>query len=151
MQTSTSTKTSTTIPDATTFDPLAFATATTAGLPFSYFLPSSTSTTSYPFSSLPSSLINPAASLYPFLSPDWFTSPSKFIDGFGNLPSTKSTGKIRVIFPRKKNKQDFLSHLDSKESTPHQVINENIIISFSLIHDLVQIKTITKTYNNIRK
>ena len=130
MQTSTSTKPST-IPDATTtFDPLAFAAATTAGLSFPYFLPSllsptsssslntnsSTSTTpaaaaatpSYPFSSLPPSLMNPAASLYPFLSPDWFTSPSKFMEGFANLPSTKSTGKISIDLNERENFHFFL-------------------------------------------
>lgn len=115
MQTSTSTKPSTTtLPDSTTFDPLAFATATTAALPFPYFLPAlntnpSTSSTSYPFSSLPSSLINPAASLYPFLSPDWFTSPSKFIDGFANLSSAKSNGKVRMNYPLKQYDSFFFS------------------------------------------
>ncbi|CAF2096983.1 unnamed protein product [Rotaria magnacalcarata] len=105
-------------------DPLAFAAANvgaTGGYTFPYFLPSllsqtaSTSsstaagtnnnsslnsTTAYPFSSLSSSLMNPATTFYPFLSPDWFTSPTKFMDTFNNLPSDKTT--------------------DSKESTSHQ-------------------------------
>jgi hypothetical protein len=104
-------------------DPLAFAAAAAAasgGLTFPYFLPSllsqsasttnsssipgannsssTNSTTTYPFSSLSSSLLNPAATLYPFLSPDWFASPSKFMDGFGNLTSDKSIGKFSTLF-----------------------------------------------------
>jgi hypothetical protein len=86
---SSSTKTSTNN-DPNMLDPLAFAAAAAAasgGLTFPYFLPSLLSQTSsttgtnnnpstYPFSSLPSSLSNPTAGLYPFLSPDWFTSTS---------------------------------------------------------------------------
>ena len=106
IQNSTSTKTPTTT-DSTVLDPLAFAAS--GGLTFPYFLPSllsqststnttnpsTNSTANYPFSSLSSSLLNPAATLYPFLSPDWFTSPSKFMDGFGNnLTSDKSNGNL---------------------------------------------------------
>jgi hypothetical protein len=92
---SSSTKTSTNN-DPNMLDPLAFAAAAAAaaangGLTFPYFLPSLLSQTSsttgtnnnpstYPFSSLSSSLSNPTAGLYPFLSPDWFTSAS-----MGNL------------------------------------------------------------------
>jgi hypothetical protein len=110
IQNSTSTKTptttATTTTDSTVLDPLAFAAS--GGLTFPYFLPSllsqatSTNTTNpstnstgtYPFSSLSSSLLNPAATLYPFLSPDWFTSPSKFMDGYANLTSDKSNGNF---------------------------------------------------------
>jgi len=112
-----STKTPTNHNDSTMLDPLAFATAS-GGLTFPYFLPSllsqatsttgtnnnssTNSTTNYPFSSLSSSLMNPAATLYPFLSPDWFTSSSKFMDGFANLTSDKSIGNftsnIQIIF-----------------------------------------------------
>jgi hypothetical protein len=117
IQNSTSTKTPTpsTNTDSTILDPLAFAAATSGGLTFPYFLPSllsqatstnnhnpsTNSTSTYPFSSLSSSLLNPAATLYPFLSPDWFTSSSsKFMDGFANITSDKS--------------------IDSKESPSHQ-------------------------------
>ncbi|MCC7159944.1 MAG: hypothetical protein IT281_10465 [Ignavibacteria bacterium] len=104
---------------AAMLDPLAFAAANigaTGGYTFPYFLPSllsqaastnssSTATgtnnnsslnsaTSYPFSSLSSSLMNPATTFYPFLSPDWFTSPTKFMDTFNNLPSDKTTGNF---------------------------------------------------------
>lgn len=88
-------------PDPNMLDPLAFAAAAAAaaasgGLTFPYFLPSllsqSPSTagatnnpSTYPFSSLSSSLANPTAGLYPFLSPDWFTSPS----ALGNLTPGK--------------------------------------------------------------
>ncbi|CAF2391370.1 unnamed protein product [Rotaria sp. Silwood2] len=103
---------------STMLDPLTFAAtnaSTTGGFTFPYFLPSllsqttnsssttgtnNNSSTTYPFSSLSSSLINPATTFYPFLSPDWFTSPTKFMDTFNNLSSDKS--------------------IDSKESTSHQ-------------------------------
>lgn len=113
-----STKTPTTN-NSTLFDPLAFAaaanTSANAAFTFPYFLPSllsqtansssssPTSTTpginnnsaaTYPFQNLSSSLMNPAASFYPFLSPDWFASPSKFMDTYNNLTSDKSTGKF---------------------------------------------------------
>ena len=124
--TRTSTMTTPTTSDPTMLDPLAFAAAAAAaaasgGLTFPYFLPSllsqpSTSTTnagatsnasSYPFSSLSSSLANPTAGLYPFLSPDWFTSassmgnltPGKYrghlpsSEGSATLPDTKSSKK----------------------------------------------------------
>lgn len=86
-------------------DPLAFAAAAAAaaasgGLTFPYFLPSLLSQTpstagttanpsTYPFSSLTSSLANPTAGLYPFLSPDWFTSPA----ALGNL----TPGKEKLV------------------------------------------------------
>jgi len=108
-----STKTPTTNNDSTILDPLTFAAAAASGgLTFPYFLPSllsqsasttgtntnpsTNSTTAYPFSSLSSSLMNPSAGLYPFLSPDWFTSSSssKFMDGFSNLTSDKSIGNF---------------------------------------------------------
>ena len=90
---STTSKTSTATPDPNMLDPLAFAAAAAAaaaasgGLSFPYFLPSllsqtpsatgtSTNPSTYPFSSLSSSLTNPTAGLYPFLSPDWFTTPA---------------------------------------------------------------------------
>jgi hypothetical protein len=126
-------------------DPLAFAAAAAAAggsLPFPYFLPSllsqsasttgtnNNSTSPYPFSSLSSSLLNPAASLYPFLSPDWFTSPSKFMEGFGNLTSDKSTGNKFFLLILKK----FIFLLDSKESTSHQTVNKNFIFLFHLIY-----------------
>jgi len=78
-------------------DPLAFAAAAASGgLTFPYFLPSLLSQTpsatgtnnnpsNYPFSSLSSSLANPTAGLYPFLSPDWFTSTPSI----GNLTPGK--------------------------------------------------------------
>jgi len=88
---------STTNNDSTMLDPLAFAAAAAAaaasgGLTFPYFLPSLLSQTSsttgtnnnpstYPFSSL----TNPTAGLYPFLSPDWFTSTPSI----GNLTPGK--------------------------------------------------------------
>ena len=97
--------------DPTMLDPLAFAAAAAAaaasgGLTFPYFLPSllsqpSTSTTNagansnastYPFSSLSSSLANPTAGLYPFLSPDWFTSASSM----GNLTPGKCRENVRA-------------------------------------------------------
>jgi hypothetical protein len=97
---STASKTSTTNPDPNSFDPLTFAAAAAAaaaggGLPFPYFLPSllsqtpsatgtNTNPSTYPFSSL-SSLANPTAGLYPFLSPDWFTTPA----ALGNLTPGK--------------------------------------------------------------
>jgi hypothetical protein len=96
--------------DPTMLDPLAFSTAATGGLTFPYFLPSllsqspsigtnnNTATGTYPFSNLSSSLMNPAATLYPFLSPDWFASSSKLMDGFGNLSTEKSNGKLKRIF-----------------------------------------------------
>ncbi|CAF0844083.1 unnamed protein product [Adineta ricciae] len=99
-----STKTSTTN-DSAMLDPLTFATAmASSGLPFPYLFPSllsqtpSTATTAgtnnnpstYPFSALSSSLANPAAGLYPFLSPDWFTSAP----GLGNTtPDSKQSKK----------------------------------------------------------
>jgi len=89
---------STTNNDSTMLDPLAFAAAAAAaaasgGLTFPYFLPSLLSQTSsttgtnnnpstYPFSSL----TNPTAGLYPFLSPDWFTSSSSM----GNITPGKN-------------------------------------------------------------
>ncbi|CAF3377823.1 unnamed protein product [Rotaria sp. Silwood1] len=103
---------------STILDPLTFATtnaSTTGGFTFPYFLPSllsqttnsssttgtnNNSTTTYPFSSLSSSLVNPATTFYPFLSPDWFTSSTKFMDTFNNLTSDKS--------------------INSKESSSHQ-------------------------------
>jgi hypothetical protein len=106
---SSTTKTSTN-PDPNMLDPLTFAAAAAAaaasgGLTFPYFLPSLLSQTSsttgtnpnpstYPFSSLSSSLTNPTAGLYPYLSPDWFTTPS----ALGN------------ITPGKKKKQPNLSN-----------------------------------------
>lgn len=81
-------------------DPLAFAAAAAAaaasgGLSFPYFLPSLISQTSstanannnpsaYPFSSLSASLTNPAAGIYPFLSPDWFSSAAASSSPIGN-------------------------------------------------------------------
>ncbi len=100
-------KTPTNNTDSTMLDPLAFA-AASGGLTFPYFLPSLLSqspsttgtntnpSTTYPFSSLSSSLMNPAAALYPFFSPDWFTSSSKFMDGFANIPSDQSIGNFFV-------------------------------------------------------
>lgn len=109
--TRTSTMTTPTTADPTMLDPLAFAAAAAAaaasgGLTFPYFLPSllsqsSTSTTNagansnastYPFSSLSSSLANPTAGLYPFLSPDWFTSASSM----GNLTPGKCREHLQV-------------------------------------------------------
>ncbi|UJR10202.1 hypothetical protein I4U23_014417 [Adineta vaga] len=98
-----STKTSTNN-DSSMLDPVAFAAAMAGGgLSFPYFLPSllsqtpSTATTgtnnnpsTYPFSALSSSLANPTAGLYPFLSPDWFTSPA----ALGNItPDSKQSKK----------------------------------------------------------
>ena len=89
---SSSTRTSTNN-NPTMLDPLTFAAAAAAGggLTFPCFYPSllsqtpSTATTSnsstYPFSTLSSSLTNPTAGLYPFLSPDWFTSSSSLSIG----------------------------------------------------------------------
>ena len=96
--------------DRALLDPVSLA-AANSSLAFPYFLPpllsqtsSTTTTTSaaannhsssinYPFSNLSSSLLNPAATLFPFLSPDWFAaSSSKSIDGFANLASLKPTG-----------------------------------------------------------
>jgi len=97
-------KSSATTTDSTPLDPLAFANAATGGLAYSYFLPSllsqstgantNSSSSTYPFSSLSSSLLNPSAALYPFFSPDWLaaSSSSKFLEGFPNL----STGKLRI-------------------------------------------------------
>lgn len=68
-------------PDPSMLDPLAFAAAAAAaaassgGLGFPYFLPSAlnnTGATPNPFAGL----ANPTAGLYPFLSPDWFSSTS---------------------------------------------------------------------------
>lgn len=89
--------------DSTMLDPLVFA-AATGGLTYPYFLPSLLSqptetannnpTSTYPFSTLSSSLMNPAATLYPFLSPDWFTSSN----GFGSLTSDKSISNFMFKF-----------------------------------------------------
>ena len=125
---STSTKTSTTTPtpntDSTMLDPLAFAAAASGGLGYPYFLPSllsqasstnnnpsTNSAATYPFSNLSSSLLNPAATLYPFLSPDWLTSSSKFLDGYANLTSDKSLGKFQLI-------RFLLDHTSFSPSSP---------------------------------
>ncbi|CAF0939581.1 unnamed protein product [Adineta steineri] len=89
--------------DSSVLDPLAFAAAAASGsLTFPYFLPSllsqstgtnNNSSTNYPFSALSSSLINPAAAMYPFLSPDWFTSSAssaKLLESFNTDKSTES-------------------------------------------------------------
>jgi hypothetical protein len=119
-------------------DPLAFAAAAAAsgGLQYPYFLPSLLSQTSgtnnnYPFSTLSSSLMNPSATLYPFLSPDWFTSSSKFMDGYTGLTSDKSSSNFPIHFVLK----HFFLLLDSKESTSNQTVNKilfNKNISFLL-------------------
>ncbi len=90
--------------DSSMLDPLAFAAAAAAsgGLQYPYFLPSLLSQASgtnnnYPFSTLSSSLMNPSATLYPFLSPDWFTSSSKFMDGYTGLTSDKSSSNFPFI------------------------------------------------------
>ncbi len=125
---SSSTKTSTNN-DSTMLDPLTFAAAAAAaaasgGLTFPYFLPSLLSQTSsttgtnnnpstYPFSSLSSSLTNPTAGLYPFLSPDWFTSPSSIGAG-GNLTDSKQSKKrsksIRTITEEQEKNSSSLLH-----------------------------------------
>jgi hypothetical protein len=100
---------SSTSTDPNMLDPLAFAAAAAAasgGLAFPYFLPSllpqsssatnanassgtTTNPSTYPFSALSTSLANPTAGLYPFLSPDWFTSASAMT----NL----TPGKMNII------------------------------------------------------
>ncbi|UJR35819.1 hypothetical protein I4U23_028566 [Adineta vaga] len=114
---STSSSKTPTTTDPTLLDPLAFAAAAAAAAAgsggggfttFPYFLPSllsqttgtnnNNSSTSYPFSTLSSSLMNPTAnSLYPFLSPDWLTassSSSKYMEGLtGSLDSKESTSQ----------------------------------------------------------
>ena len=92
--------------DPNMLDPLAFA-AASGTLPFPYFLPSLLSQTTnsssaktnhlagmgaYPFSNLSSSLANPAAALYPFLSPDWFTASAKMTDNLEEFNSLKPKG-----------------------------------------------------------
>ena len=102
--TSTSSSKTSTSTDRTLLDPMSLA-AANSSLAFPYFLPpllpQTSSTTSannhssslnYPFSNLSSSLLNPAATLFPFLSPDWFASSSQSIDGFANLAALKPTG-----------------------------------------------------------
>ena len=104
--------------DPTMLDPLTFAAAAaaaTGGLSFPYFLPSllsqQTSSTSgtntnpstYPFSSLSSSLTNPTAGLYPFLSPDWFqsaataTTPPTLTNLQDSKQSKKRSKSIRTL------------------------------------------------------
>jgi hypothetical protein len=123
---STNTKTSTNS-DSNMLDPLTFAAAAAAaaasgGLTFPYFLPSLLSQTpsttgtnsnpsTYPFSSLSSSLTNPTAGLYPFLSPDWFTTPSTL----GNLtPDSKQSKKrsksIRTLTEEQDKNSSSLLH-----------------------------------------
>ncbi|CAF4171071.1 unnamed protein product [Rotaria socialis] len=134
-------------------DPLAFAAANvgaTGGYTFPYFLPSllsqtastnssSTaagtnnnsslnSTTSYPFSSLSSSLMNPATTFYPFLSPDWFTSPTKFMDTFNNLPSDKTTDSKESIShqtSKSKQSQKNVSSENKHSSSLNPILNES--------------------------
>ena len=126
---SSTTKPSTTN-DPSMLDPMAFAAAAAAaaasgGLTFPYFLPSLLSQTpstagtnnnpsTYPFSSLTSSLANPTAGLYPFLSPDWFTSPA----ALGNLtPGTKKNFVmflliVRVFFQIRNNQKNVRNQFE---------------------------------------
>jgi hypothetical protein len=106
--------TATTNNDSTMVDPMAFAAA--AGLTFPYFLPSllsqtpstsgtNTNPSAYPFSSL----ANPTAGLYPFLTPDWLTS------SVGNLtPDTKQSKKrsksIRTLTEEQEKNSSSLLH-----------------------------------------
>ena len=100
--------------DSKTLDTLSFPSATSvsnSNPTFPFFLPpllSQTSSTTtgtnnnlssmtYPFSNLSSSLLNPAASLYPFLSPDWFSS-STLMDTFTGLSSQNSHGQWISLF-----------------------------------------------------
>ncbi|CAF3685431.1 unnamed protein product [Rotaria socialis] len=127
---SSSTKTSTTN-DPNMLDPMAFAAAAAAaasgGLTFPYFLPSllsqtpSTTTTNnnpspYPFSSL----TNPTAGLYPFLSPDWFTSASA--SSMGNITpdlnkSKKRSKSIRTLTEEQDKNSSSLLHLALTDPT----------------------------------
>ncbi|CAF2792120.1 unnamed protein product [Rotaria sp. Silwood2] len=135
---SSSSKTSTTT-DPTMLDPLAFAAAAAAasgGLTFPYFLPSLLSQTSsttnnnnnpsaYPFSSLPTSLTNPTAGLYPFLSPDWFTSAttaSSSSPSMGNVTpdlkhSKKRSKSIRTLTEEQDKNSSSLLHLALSDPT----------------------------------
>ncbi|CAF1085093.1 unnamed protein product [Rotaria sordida] len=134
---SSSSKTSTTTTDSTMLDPLAFAAAAAAAsgsLTFPYFLPSLLSQTSsttnnnntnnpstYPFSSLPTSLTNPTAGLYPFLSPDWFTSASSS-PSIGNITpdlkqSKKRSKSIRTLTEEQDKNSSSLLHLALTDPT----------------------------------
>ncbi len=74
--------------------------------------------------------MNPAATLYPFLSPDWFTSSSKLMNGFGNVTPDKSMGNLRGNIPFIDFSYGFI--LDSKESTLPPIVNKTILFSFQL-------------------
>jgi len=90
-------------PDSSMLDPLAFAAAAAAaaassgGLGFPYFLPSglnNTGATPNPFAGL----ANPTAGLYPFLSPDWFSSTSTLPNMSPDTKSSKKRAKsIRTL------------------------------------------------------
>ncbi|CAF0727334.1 unnamed protein product [Didymodactylos carnosus] len=97
------------------------------GFPFPYFLPSflspataqtpttnnSTSSNLYgslPFSSLSSTLLNPAA-LYPFLSPEFFH--SKLLDSYGNLTENTNSSSTSTI----KSKDDNSKELNHQQMT----------------------------------
>ncbi|CAF3372488.1 unnamed protein product [Rotaria sp. Silwood1] len=136
---SSSSKTSTTT-DSTMLDPLAFAAAAAAasgGLTFPYFLPSLLSQTpsttnnnnnpsTYPFSSLATSLTNPTAGLYPFLSPDWFTSATTSASSspsIGNITpdlkqSKKRSKSIRTLTEEQDKNSSSLLHLALVSFTP---------------------------------
>ncbi|CAF0885829.1 unnamed protein product [Rotaria sp. Silwood1] len=135
---SSSSKTSTTT-DSTMLDPLAFAAAAAAasgGLTFPYFLPSLLSQTpsttnnnnnpsTYPFSSLATSLTNPTAGLYPFLSPDWFTSATTSASSspsIGNITpdlkqSKKRSKSIRTLTEEQDKNSSSLLHLALSDPT----------------------------------
>ncbi|CAF1608185.1 unnamed protein product [Adineta ricciae] len=132
--------------DSTLLDPLAFAAAAAAAAAgggnlttFPYFLPSllsqptgtnnnnnNNTATSYPFSTLSSSLMNPTGSLYPFLSPDWLTtSPaSKLLEGISGSTNSKDSTSHQTS--KSKQSQKHITPENKHSSTLNSLLNESL-------------------------
>lgn len=102
---------------------------------FPYFLPPflTPSGTTNPFSNLSTSLLNPTASLYPFLSPDWFTSTLKTsTDAKESIPSSteSSTSKTKK---RPKSNQNSTNEQNSQSQLHQTALTNPSLLQSALV------------------